>query len=378
MAVDRMIWWGNGASPHVSHLLLAIKRGGTRVLRVGDHSMDRGRASIGWRTAPSRWEKLTSGTRGIFTLIKLARSRDVHIFPSIPYRFSKLLIAFLIAIMCRQTIVILAERPNWITPRYKAVKIIRDRFLATLFDRYISVFLAIGSLGVVYYRYVGFSPRSLFNFGYFPDVSCHIDACELIEDTRPFTVLYVGSLVAHKGPDVAIRALARLSFPRPLLNMAGDGPIKPELAKLAESLEVENQVRFLGLVRHDLVPSLIKQADIVVVPSRYDGWGAVTNEALLSGTPVIVSDACGSMDLINNSIAGEVVTAGDDLALAEAIGRRMCAGPLSLIDRANLRSASRSAMSPQAGAAYLKDIIAWLKRGDDEPPPVPPWSEVAS
>ena len=49
-------------------------------------------------------------------------------------------------------------------------------------------------------------------------------------------------------------------------------------------------------------------ADVLVLPSRFDGWGAVVNEALMVGTPVICSDRCGASDVIENGRNGYVDT----------------------------------------------------------------------
>jgi glycosyltransferase involved in cell wall biosynthesis len=61
------------------------------------------------------------------------------------------------------------------------------------------------------------------------------------------------------------------------------------------------------------------EADALLLPSRFDGWGLVVHEGLASGMPVVVSDACGAADLIESSGCGKVIPAGDEIALAEAI-----------------------------------------------------------
>jgi glycosyltransferase EpsF len=69
----------------------------------------------------------------------------------------------------------------------------------------------------------------------------------------------------------------------------GDGPLKEQIIKKAEIMGISNNVRFLG-VRSD-IPRLMKAFDVFLFPSIYEGFGIVTIEAQISGTPCIMSDA---------------------------------------------------------------------------------------
>ena len=64
----------------------------------------------------------------------------------------------------------------------------------------------------------------------------------------------------------------------------------------------------------------MQEADVLILPSVYDGWGAVVNEALQVGCYVICSDACGASDLMKKeSRLGKVFRRGDEQALADCI-----------------------------------------------------------
>ena len=63
------------------------------------------------------------------------------------------------------------------------------------------------------------------------------------------------------------------------------------------------------------IPHLMSSADCLILPSRHDGWGAVVSEALMVGTPVICSDACGSAGVVHASGVGGVFRSGDHCAL---------------------------------------------------------------
>ena len=69
---------------------------------------------------------------------------------------------------------------------------------------------------------------------------------------------------------------------------------------------MEAQVAFHGKVEMKEVAQLMQQHDVLVLPSRYDGWGAVVNEALMSGVYSICSNRCGARLLLKNNQLGSV------------------------------------------------------------------------
>ena len=157
---------------------------------------------------------------------------------------------------------------------------------------------------------------------------------------RTPTVAVVGRLTTEKGQDVLIRALARLGGRRaPVLLIIGGGPEEAALREMCRSLGVEERVRFLG-VRTD-VPVLLRGADIVVLPSRYESGGLALMEAMASGLPVIASDVGGVPDLIRDGEEGLLVPPGDPEPLADAIHRVIynprLAGRLAAAGRAKVR-----------------------------------------
>ena len=112
-------------------------------------------------------------------------------------------------------------------------------------------------------------------------------------------------------------------------------------------------------------------ADMLVLPSRFDGWGAVTNEALMAGTPVVVSDACGASDLVRRDDAGRVVAAGSVESLSAGLAGMLGKGRVDAGRRREVREWARGAISPEAAAEYLAEILSGGEgRGAR---PRPPW-----
>jgi glycosyltransferase involved in cell wall biosynthesis len=162
---------------------------------------------------------------------------------------------------------------------------------------------------------------------------------------RP-VVFAAGRLVEQKGFAVLIDAAARWQGREacPRLAIAGEGPLAGALASHARAAGVK--VRFLG--RRNDVPVLMAAADLVVVPSLWDGQPLVVQEALRSGRPLVASRAGGIPGLTGEDGA-LLVPAGDAGALAGAV--------LSVLDDpglvARLRAAAteRSRVLPDSGDA---------------------------
>ena len=149
------------------------------------------------------------------------------------------------------------------------------------------------------------------------------------EGGRP-AVFAAGRLTAQKGFSVLVAAAAQWQSrdPVPVLAIAGEGPLAGELDARARAVGVP--VRFLG--RRADVPALLAAADVVVVPSLWEGQPLVVQEALRTGRPVVASRAGGIPELTGEegallvppgdatALAAAVLTVLDDRALAARLG----------------------------------------------------------
>lgn len=131
---------------------------------------------------------------------------------------------------------------------------------------------------------------------------------------EPLQLLFVGALSHRKGLDILMDAVQELE--RPVgLRIAGP-PADPSISARALAAAT---CTVLGPVTRDRLPGEYRAADVVVVPSRSDSFPLVTLEAIASGTPVIVTDMCGTAELVRKYACGLVVKAGDAAAVHEAI-----------------------------------------------------------
>jgi glycosyltransferase involved in cell wall biosynthesis len=145
-----------------------------------------------------------------------------------------------------------------------------------------------------------------------------------------FVALFVGKLAPWKRPGDLVRALARA--PSVVAVFAGDGALRAELLSLAEEEGVGERIRFLGFVNQSALPATYRGADCLVLPSGYEPFGLVVNEAFASGVTAIVSDACGAVDdLVRHGSTGLVYPCGEVTTLAEHL--RDLAGDVELRER---------------------------------------------
>jgi glycosyltransferase involved in cell wall biosynthesis len=142
------------------------------------------------------------------------------------------------------------------------------------------------------------------------------DRAEL--DLQPGTrlVLAVGRLVEQKNHALAVRALA--DVPDAVLAIAGTGPLLADLERLARESGVAERVRFLGL-RPD-ARALMGAADVVVMPSRWEGLPLSALEALASGTPLVATDVRGLRELVTDG-ENALLVPEEPEALAAALRR---------------------------------------------------------
>ena len=145
-------------------------------------------------------------------------------------------------------------------------------------------------------------------------------------------LLSVGNLVAGKGHDLAIRALTLLDGAE--LRIVGEGPLRASLEALAQSLSVEQRVRFLGRVPHERLPEVYGAADALILASAREGWPNVLLEAMACGTPVVATKVGGIPEIVKAEAAGVLVEERSPEAIASAVQGLLATPPTRAATRA--------------------------------------------
>jgi len=109
----------------------------------------------------------------------------------------------------------------------------------------------------------------------------------------------IGSLTHQKGFDISIQALARLKFKNWHYKILGEGPEKSKLKELVNKLNLSDKITFTGY--QDKIDNYMIESDIMIIPSRWEGFGLVAIEGLSYGMPIVVSDVPGINEIVQNS-----------------------------------------------------------------------------
>ncbi len=131
-------------------------------------------------------------------------------------------------------------------------------------------------------------------------------------------LVIVGTLEERKGHDTVLDAIVRLPA-RVHLLVVGEGELRPALERAVAELGIGGRVHLLG--RRDDVTAILRNADIMVHPSRMDATPYVIVEALATGLPVVASNVYGIPELIEDGVSGFLVPPNDGAALARAVTR---------------------------------------------------------
>jgi glycosyltransferase involved in cell wall biosynthesis len=170
-------------------------------------------------------------------------------------------------------------------------------------------------------------------------------------------VLFCAKLQPWKRPQDLLRAFAAANIQGSHLIFAGEGPLRSELEKQSIALELTGRVHFLGFTNQTQLPNVYRASDLMVLPSEYEPFGLVVNEAMLCGCPTILSDRVGAADdLVTSGKNGFIFPMGNIDVLSSLLREIMS-------DRARLemlRHAARNTMhswSPSQGIDSIAESV---------------------
>ena len=229
--------------------------------------------------------------------------------------------------------------------------------------------LAIGHRTVEWLLKRGCASARVFPFAYFLQPIGY-PSSKISHSSTVYRFLFVGRLIALKRLDLLLHSLCRQSYDFELV-VVGDGPMRSQWKELGDAL-LPGKVQWQGLALMSDIPQWMSSADCLVLPSRYDGWGAVVSEALMMGTPVICSDACGSAEVVQYSDVGGVFRSGDVSSLTDLIGSELAKGRRSIQDRFRL-SQWAQCLGSVSGSYYFDLILKSSNSQISIDRPVPPW-----
>ncbi len=368
--------WMNMPSFHQDDLFTSLAHSGEVDLRViFARELTTERLRLGWSAGARQYAHRTlASPYSIAQAFRTAR-RERHRLHIVNGMWAEpAFAAALVALrMTGSRFMIHSEGPD-LTRRLSLFKHVLRSTFGKWVARHASGVLAVSHFAVNFYRELGSRDDTLYPFGYaraLPDSNAPVGDTADAEQTE---IIFVGQLVRRKGVDVLLDAL------RPLfaecaglrLTLVGDGDQRPALEAQAAAEGFKDRLTFAGMMAAEQVQSRMATADLLVLPSRWDGWGMVVNEALAVGVPVMVSNACGASDLIRHGVNGYIFGSEDARALRDCL-RRFC--NQSSKERMAMRRAALTTGESVAADVAARYLIACLKHmtGITRDKPVAPW-----
>jgi glycosyltransferase involved in cell wall biosynthesis len=358
----KLALWANHPSPHQADFYAALREADVdlQVRYLAD--LPHARQSLGWTRPPELphgEQILAPGQRPLDSLADWRRR--IHIIPG--YSRRRLL---QLALALSQAAVPWAHwsensQPSWRSPLVWPLK----RAYGALVNRHALGALAIGEAAARDFVRWGIAREKIAHLFYavapVPWNAPRDEATlRFLRGRRSF--LFVGSLCDIKSPLSLIEAVASLGDAGrqwPLV-LVGDGPQAEACQRLVIARQLEDRVFFRGVAAREAVGSILRCSQALLVPSRYDGWGVVLNEAASAGLALVASDRVGAAQhLIEPGFNGFVVRPACARSVA-AVMRRYVADP-ELAELHGSRSRQRfSEFTPARNARRLITALrAW-------------------
>lgn len=204
------------------------------------------------------------------------------------------------------------------------------------------------------YFAAGMPPQLLFPFGYFIPfevADTQVPFVPLSGTSERLRLAFVGSLIGRKGLPILIgavrRAISRGADVQ--LDVYGPGDREP--------FDFDgDRIRYAGRIPFGHTQQHLVGYDLLVLPSHYDGWGVVVNEALCAGVPVLCSNQVGAQVLIETFGSGYVFPQGDEQALADLL-ITLSGEPTMLQAMKSACAAAAEAIQPDKAASYMLQVL---------------------
>ena len=368
----KIVWWESCITEHQIYTLIELSNMPGVEVTVFSTSMENEvRKKQGWHECD--WSLIDMSLipfPGVGFILNAMQRKDesIHIFGG-PFDSWKITAALFLSLFFRNRTYILTEPycpissslldngnrfKNMLLPMLRPIKF---RLLWTVLRARLEGVFAISHLAIDQLLSFGVSSEKIFPYGYFvPPMQENLNFTNLElkrhSADKDLRLIFVGSLNHIKGIDLLVNAVNKLRNIGVRVTLDVFGP-----ASRLKDYCWSSCVRYRGVIPFGEAQSIMATYDFLVLPSRYDGWGVVVNEALLSGTPIICSDKVGAASLVQKWGCGAVY---DSSAVSSLEG---CISKI-YHDKEKVLEAYRKSLdqvcqviTPKCGAHYICECI---------------------
>jgi len=307
-------FWLNIVSPHLSELVRGLaSMPHQEVTVIAEHEMAERRKAMGWKPPDCSPARVLIGPQNAEIEQALERgqgSESIHIVGGELKRGSlnRRVLPHLARTGAMVGLMSETADNRGIPGLARKVKYALQRYFV---EDKLDFIVAMGQVGVRWYTAAGYDPSRIFPFMYVTKRPVPVSESRSIRNvTDPFRIVFLGQFIPRKDGITAIRAMAGLTDCKLQFDLVGGGPELERWKRLAAEGGAADRIRFLPAMGNRIIGDLLEHADLLLLPSRYDGWGAVVNEALMYGVPVVCSDNCGALDLLREPWRGSTFKMG--------------------------------------------------------------------
>ena len=358
------IFWQNILSMHQSAFIRKLAEKNS-ILLIADKEIEKSMLNSGWRIPDFGKTSIEIGPNKNRIRDLLENNKNaIHVFSGIR-AFPTVHYAFRSAIKKKIRIGIIAEAGMGlgITGYLRRLKTI---LLKICYSKNIDFILAMGDLGVEWYSNNYFPNNKIFPFLYTvekPQINKEVNKEDL--SSSLVKLIVIAQLINRKGIDILIKALSPITSENWSLKIIGEGDEKENIINMIKGTALQNKIFFSGAIPNHDAMKILSVCDLLILPSRFDGWGAVVNEALIRGVPVIVSDKCGASCLIDGQVRGAVFKHNDS-SLVSILEHWIKRGPTKQSTRNQIASWA-DCLSGENTANYFLEIIECVYKSANRP-----------
>lgn len=230
-----------------------------------------------------------------------------------------------------------------------------------LLGQHINPVFAISPKAVKQYERAGFKSKNIYPFGYFVPIQQYQKESIPRGTNTVLKIIFVGSLISRKGIDVIEKLVLHCNKNDIPITFDIYGPGEP-----SSLLNLCPNINYRGTIVFGQSQRVMANYDLLIIPSKYDGWGVVVNEALLQGVPVLASNKAGASALIAQSGAGTIFDPNNMPALVDIIESLTKDRTIVKKWAMNAKTYAEK-LSPDLAAHYMRACIEASLNGTEKP-----------
>ncbi|EPR74761.1 hypothetical protein ADIWIN_0125 [Winogradskyella psychrotolerans RS-3] len=358
------VFWQNIISIHQSAFLKALAEK-SKVILVVEHELSNVRKTSGWKVpdigdvelhiAPSE-----NKIKGLLEKNKLA----YHLFSGLhAYGLPTKALQFGVELNCSNLAIVTESfKTSGIKGLLRRIKYLG---LSLKYKTKIKAIFVTGLPARRCFENLFFDSRIIFDWGYFTE-SINEDNFENEKLNLP-NLLFVGSLDDRKNILPFLPIILRHNSNFNKFYIVGSGPLKFDLL---QQISEKTSVEYIEVLENTEIQKLMLECDLLLLPSIFDGWGAVVNEALGNGMRVLCSSSCGASILLDYENRGGVFHI-DDEDFESHLVKWLKKGRLSELERKSISDWSKNHISGSVAASYFNNCIDFLNNNAQHKPKAP-------